>query len=120
MKLTLNISMDEAISMVQKYLNLPDTTVVTIAGFSYPANCDSDKASGKLDLSLSNMLTTIDGLNWNGNEKIRCIKYFRECIPCNLIDAKWAIENWRFVSDWIRTWKRDPKFFGVYPNISIH
>jgi len=102
MKLTLTKS--EAVSMILNNLGLATTVEVVIT---------------EEPNIYQNLIEEIDKMAYSTADKIKAIKRFREVIPCDLINAKWAIEHWNTVYSWISQHEKAPHFTGDYHNNSI-
>jgi hypothetical protein len=125
MKMTFDISVDEVTRILRERFNLPDNVRINI-GVPEKTNENNriesaaDQYSSEVELrKLTELINNIGARDWNGYQKNECVDIFRSSLKCEYISALWALENWLYVIYWIKTWKRDPKFFGVYPNIGI-
>lgn len=98
MKITLSLA--EITAMVTSRFALPPSTEVEIA--ELPMSPDYAKALG--------LVSEIKKMAYTSHEKIRAIKYFREIVPSGLVEAKWAIENFLLVEDYVNKNRRVPGF----------
>jgi hypothetical protein len=96
----IKLTLAEITTLVVSYYDLPDNTGVEIEDF--PNTTEYNRALG--------LISEIKKLDYTGSEKIRAIKHFREIVSSGLAEAKWAIENFLVVEDFIHKNKRLPAF----------
>ena len=60
---------------------------------------------------LMTLISTIEALNYTGNQKIEAIRAFRTLHSCGLAEAKWIVENWA-------TWKEMALRKGNFPTMT--
>ena len=100
----LKVTPEEAIILVKRALNLPSDTEVVIT---------RAKSAGKLR-EIRDLIAEIDSLDYSASDKITAIKRFREKVPSGLAEAKWSIENWPKVKEFMLKKRRWPLFDGRY------
>lgn len=97
--------MTEARVLVLRALNLPADTELVF----------SRKPNHNPQVTL--LIQEIDAMDYNFSGKIQAIKKFREkVVGTGLAEAKWAVEHWAEVKNWMKKNSRLPKFEGIYSN----
>lgn len=101
----LKLSFEQAAEVIRSNFNLPADAEIVI------------QRSNKGPFApLRQMITDINGMRYQTDEKIPAIKRYREVVPnTGLAEAKWAIENWDKVRSWILKNRRAPICSGIYP-----
>jgi len=106
----LNLTYNEASNLIRRHFNLAYDVEVVITDVPNVV---------KVDPAVAALIKDISGMAWWSNGKIQAIKRFRETVACGLAEAKWAVESWNSVSDWMKKNGRLPKFEGSYTNGTI-
>lgn len=108
----LEITYNEAISLIRRNLNLIPEVVVVITDVPIvnPVN--------PVHPVIEVLISDINKMCGCG-DKVRAIKRFRETVSCGLGQAQWAVENWAEVEDWMKWLNRLPKFEGLYSDGTI-
>jgi ribosomal protein L7/L12 len=105
----LKVTTEEAIILVKRALNLPSDTEVVITRFK-PNQLKEVRA----------LIAEIESLDYSASDKIRAIKRFREVVGGGLAEAKWSIENWSKVKEFMLKKRRWPLFDGRYPYTDLN
>lgn len=103
----LKLTKTEAKSLVLKALGLPEDTKVVIVDDSIPRYVPDKLAA---------LILEIEKMDYNYSQKIMAIKRFREVVVSGLVQAKWAIEHWEQVKNFIIKNRRVPEFIGENSN----
>jgi len=98
----LKLTLAEAKILILRTLNLPSDTELV---FTRVPNVLPE---------IRRLIKDIEALEYRSSEKITAIKRFREMVPGGLVEAKWAVENWDTIKDFMLKKKRLPKFSGDY------
>jgi ribosomal protein L7/L12 len=106
----LELTYNETSNLIRRHFNLNSDVEIVITDVPNVV---------KVDPAVPALIKDINGMAWWGNEKIRAIKRFRETVACGLAEAKWAVESWDSVYDWMKKNGRLPKFDGSYSNGTI-
>ena len=109
MKLTLNAT--EAAPIVRKALFLPEGTTVEVIGTNVPSG-EPAGVREQLRILANRAIREVERLGYSPINKIPAIKLLRELTPYGLAQAKWAIENFETVRDFVEANGRFPVLEG--------
>lgn len=99
----------EVEKFLRRHLNLMDDTKIVI---SRPRKAKAVVSPEVV--KAQELIEAIQKLDYTYTQKIAAIKLFREYVSCGLAQAKWAIENWGQVRNFMACNQRLPKFEGDY------